>query len=66
MHLWGGLGKAAVYGLLVAAAGCLHGLRSGSSAAAVGQAATRAVVSGIVLVIAACGVFAVMFFELGL
>jgi phospholipid/cholesterol/gamma-HCH transport system permease protein len=65
-HFWGGLGKAAVYGFLVAAAGCRQGLRSGSSAAAVGQAATRAVVTGMVLVIAACGVFAVVFFELGL
>jgi phospholipid/cholesterol/gamma-HCH transport system permease protein len=65
VHFWGGLGKAAVYGFLVAAAGCRHGLRSGKSAAAVGEAATRAVVSGIVQVIAACGVFAVIFFELG-
>jgi phospholipid/cholesterol/gamma-HCH transport system permease protein len=64
-HVWGGLGKAAVYGLLIAAAGCRHGMRSGRSAAAVGEAATRAVVSGIVSVIAACGVFAVVFFELG-
>jgi phospholipid/cholesterol/gamma-HCH transport system permease protein len=65
VHLWGGLGKAAAYGLLIALGGCLHGLRSGSSAAAVGQAATRAVVTGIVLVIAACGAFAVIFFEMG-
>ncbi len=65
VHFWGGLGKATVYGLLVAAAGCRHGLRSGKSAAGVGEAATGAVVSGIVQVIAACGVFAVIFFELG-
>src|SRR5262249_2516410 len=65
VHLGGGLAKAAVYGLLVAAAGCRHGLRSGKSAAAVGEAATRAVVSGLVEVIAACGLFAVIFFELG-
>src|SRR5262249_52337720 len=66
MHFWGGLSKATVYGFLIAAAGCRQGLRAGSSAAAVGQAATRAVVTGMVLVIAACGVFAVVFFELGL
>jgi phospholipid/cholesterol/gamma-HCH transport system permease protein len=65
VHLWGGLAKAAVYGLLVAAAGCRHGMRSGKSAAAVGEAATRAVVSGIVQVIVACGLFAVVFFEMG-
>lgn len=64
-HLWGGLAKAAVYGFLVAAAGCRHGLRSGKSAAAVGEAATQAVVSGMVQVIVACGVFAVVFFEMG-
>ena len=33
----GGLVKAAVFGVLVAAAGCLRGMRSGRSAAAVGR-----------------------------
>jgi phospholipid/cholesterol/gamma-HCH transport system permease protein len=65
VHLWGGLGKAAVYGLLVAAAGCRYGLRAGKRAAAVGEAATKAVVSGMVQTIVACGVFAVVFFEMG-
>jgi len=65
-HLWGGLAKAFVYGALVGGAGCLQGLRAGSSAAAVGQAATSAVVNGIVLIITACGAFAVMFYMLGI
>src|SRR5262249_26085647 len=64
-HLWGGIGKGAVYGWLVRAGGGRQGPRSGKSAAAVGEAATRAVVSGIVEVIVACGIFAVLFFELG-
>jgi len=64
-HLVGGVAKATVYGALVGGAGCLAGLRSGASAAAVGKAATSAVVSGMVLVIAACGVFAVLFYLMG-
>jgi len=61
-----GVGKSAVFGILVAVAGCLQGLRSGRSAAAVGAAATAAVVSAIVLVIVADGLFAVVFNILGI
>jgi len=63
--LIGGLVKASVYGLLVAAAGCFEGLRAGRTAAAVGRATTAAVVDGIVLVIVACGLFAVIFYIRG-
>lgn len=65
-HLLGGVFKATVYGTLVAGAGCFEGLRSGRSAAGVGHAATAAVVDGIVLVIGACGLFAVLFYVLGI
>ena len=41
----------AALGLVVAMAGCMHGIRCGRSAAAVGEATTRAVVSGIVAII---------------
>src|SRR5438128_5077620 len=61
-----GVGKSAVFGILVAVAGCLQGLRSGRSAAAVGASATAAVVSAIVLVIVADGLFAVVFNILGI
>jgi phospholipid/cholesterol/gamma-HCH transport system permease protein len=64
--LLGGLFKCTVYGLLVAFAGCLRGFECGSSSSAVGEAATRAVVTGIVLVVAACGAFAVVFHVLGI
>ena len=37
--------RASVYGVLVALAGCLRGMQSGSSASAVGDAATSAVVT---------------------
>jgi len=63
--LFGGIVKAMTYGLLIGAAGCFMGLRAGRSAAAVGRAATSAVVTGIVLVIVACGLYAVVFYRLG-
>lgn len=62
----GGLFKAFVYGLLVALAGCRQGMRCGGSASAVGDAATAAVVSSIVAIISAAGVFAWVFYVLGI
>jgi phospholipid/cholesterol/gamma-HCH transport system permease protein len=64
--LAGGVFKACVYGVLVALAGCLRGMQSGKSSAAVGEAATAAVVTSIVWIICACGVFAVVFWVLGI
>lgn len=58
---FGGLFKSAVYGGLIAMAGCLYGFKSGSSSSAVGDAATKAVVSAIVMIVVACGLFAVIF-----
>jgi phospholipid/cholesterol/gamma-HCH transport system permease protein len=60
-----GLVKALVFGVLVAASGCLSGLRTGEGASAVGDAATRAVVSAIVMIVVADGLFAVLFHLLG-
>jgi phospholipid/cholesterol/gamma-HCH transport system permease protein len=64
--LFGGLFKAATYGVLIALAGCLRGFQCGSSSSAVGDAATAAVVTSIVLIVVACGIFAVVFNILGL
>jgi phospholipid/cholesterol/gamma-HCH transport system permease protein len=64
--LWGGVFKAAVYGVLVAFSGCFRGLQGGGNASAVGDAATHAVVTSIVLIISACGVFAVSFYLIGI
>jgi phospholipid/cholesterol/gamma-HCH transport system permease protein len=61
-----GVGKSAVFGVLVAMCGCMAGLRAGRSAAAVGEAATRAVVSAIIWIIVADGLFAVIFYILGI
>ena len=66
VDLAGGVFKASVYGVLIALAGCLRGMQSGNSASAVGDAATSAVVTGIVLIISACGIFAVVFYVLGI
>jgi phospholipid/cholesterol/gamma-HCH transport system permease protein len=62
----GGLVKAFVFGLLISSAGCLCGLRTGEGASAVGNSATRAVVSSIVLIVIADGIFAVVFYFLGI
>lgn len=64
--LVGGVFKASVYGVLIAVSGCLRGMQCGSSSSAVGDAATSAVVTGIVFIISACGVFAVVFYVLGI
>jgi phospholipid/cholesterol/gamma-HCH transport system permease protein len=62
----GGLFKSVFFGLIVAGIGCLHGLQTKMGASAVGDSATRAVVSGNVLIIIADGIFAVLFFVLGI
>ena len=59
--LVGGLVKSAVYGVLIALAGCYQGFECGSSSSAVGEAATAAVVNAIVMIVVACGMFAVLF-----
>ena len=65
-HVLGGVFKGTVYGVLIALAGCLRGMQSGKSSSSVGEAATSAVVTGIVAIIGACGVFAVVFYMLGI
>jgi len=64
--LMGGLLKSFVYGIVVAAVGCLRGLETRTGASAVGQSTTSAVVSGIVLIAIVDGLFAVVFHALGL
>src|SRR6266403_4247369 len=57
----GGVFKSAVYGVIIALAGCLRGFQCGNSSSAVGDAATQAVVISIVMGVVACGIFAVVF-----
>lgn len=64
--LLGGLFKSLVFGLLVGAVGCLRGLQTGAGASAVGDSTTRAVVSAIVLLVITDGIFAIVFYHLGI
>lgn len=64
--LFGGLLKCIVYGALVALAGCQQGMACGNSAMAVGQATTRAVVMGIVLIVLSASVLTVIYINLGI
>ncbi|MFB9970781.1 MlaE family ABC transporter permease [Pseudoroseomonas cervicalis] len=63
--LLGGLGKSVVFGLVVAGIGCRAGLSAGRGPRAVGDAATAAVVGGIVSTVVLDGLFAVLFYRLG-
>jgi phospholipid/cholesterol/gamma-HCH transport system permease protein len=61
-----GIFKSAVFGVLIALAGCLRGMQCERSASAVGAAATSAVVTSIVWIVASDGLFAVLSEQLGL
>ena len=61
-----GLSKGAVYGVLIAIAGCLRGMQCGRSAQAVGQATTSAVVTSIVFIVVAASVLTILFQKLGI
>lgn len=63
--LAGGLGKAAIFGLAIGYIGCQAGLGAGRGPRAVGDAATSAVVGGIVALVLLDGIFAILFFRLG-
>ena len=64
--MMGGLGKSFVFGIVVAAIGCQRGLQTKSGAGAVGESTTRAVVSGLVLITVVDGIFALIFYCLGI
>jgi len=59
-----GLIKSAIFGLVIAAIGCMHGLRTRGGAISVGKATTRTVVSGIVMVIIIDGLYSLIAFVL--
>ncbi len=62
----GGLFKAVAFGVIVAAVGCQRGLQTGQGAGAVGASTTSSVVSGIILIAVADGMFAIAFYILGI
>jgi phospholipid/cholesterol/gamma-HCH transport system permease protein len=65
-HVIIGLVKSVAFGAVVALTGCYYGIRCGRSAAAVGEATTKAVVMGIVLVVVVDAVFTVLLYVLDL
>lgn len=65
-HLLVGLSKGTVYALIVALAGCFHGLSAGRSAEAVGRATTTAVVHAVVGLVVAASVMTIALDRLGI
>jgi phospholipid/cholesterol/gamma-HCH transport system permease protein len=61
-----GIGKCAVFGILVAVAGCFRGLQCQRNAASVGLATTSAVVTGIVFIVVSDAVMTMMITALDL
>jgi len=61
-----GLIKAVVFGIIVGITGCLRGLEAERNASGVGNAATSAVVTAILLIIVADAIFAILFNAIGL
>ena len=65
-HIMQGLISATVFGAIVAVSGCLRGMQSGRSAAAVGEATTSAVVTSIVFIVIASAGLTIVFDAIGL
>ena len=63
--MWVGLTKAPVFGLIIAIAGCFHGMQVKSNSEEVGLRTTQAVVTAIFAVIVLDAFFAVFFTEVG-
>jgi phospholipid/cholesterol/gamma-HCH transport system permease protein len=61
-----GVGKGVIFGALIAGIGCLRGLQTKKGPSAVGESTTRSVVSGILLIIIADAVVAVLLYFLHL
>ena len=61
-----GIFKSIFFAVIIAGIGCFEGLRTKTGAAAVGDSATSAVVSGIILVIVLDGIFGVVFYYVGI
>lgn len=58
--------KALAFGLIIAAIGCQRGLETGTGAVAVGLSTTRSVVAGILLTILVDGLFAGVYYAMGI
>jgi len=65
-HFLVGLSKGSVYGAMVAYAGCLRGMQCGRSAESVGEAATSAVVTAILLITISASIMTIIYYRLGI
>lgn len=65
-NVWIGLFHSAVFGVIIALAGCLRGIQCGRSASAVGYATTSAVVTSIVSIIVATAIITILCNVLGI
>ena len=63
--VWVGVTKAPVFGLIIAVAGCYHGMQVKANAEEVGRRTTQAVVAAIFMVIVLDAFFAIFFTEIG-
>lgn len=63
-QFWVGIGKGAVYGVVVAVAGCLRGIQCGRSAQAVGEATTSAVVTSIIYIVITASAMTIVLYKL--
>jgi phospholipid/cholesterol/gamma-HCH transport system permease protein len=61
----GGMIKTFVFGMVIAIVGCLRGLQTKTGASAVGDSATKAVVTSIIAIVVIDGVFAVVYYFIG-
>jgi len=66
MDYIGGLIKVFVFGLVIAGVGCLHGIKTSFGSQAVGHSTTQAVVSSLIMLVAVDGVFALIYYVLGI
>jgi phospholipid/cholesterol/gamma-HCH transport system permease protein len=64
-NFWLGLGKGAVFGVLIALVACHFGLRIEPNTESLGSGTTRSVVTAITVVIIVDAIFAVMFADVG-
>jgi phospholipid/cholesterol/gamma-HCH transport system permease protein len=64
-HLWLGLGKSVIFGVLIALIACHYGLRIEPNTESLGEGTTSSVVTAITMVIVVDAAFAVMFSGVG-
>ncbi len=62
----GGFIKTFVFGIVIAGIGCVHGLKTRFGARAVGYSTTQAVVSSIIMIVIIDGIFAYVYYVLGI